>query len=164
MTNTISTKPATRGNARAARDINETGVSDASAARAIIETREQLTALPHLESSSAALIPLIAENLLTPYVNFARDAYKTADSVLKKTPKRHFEIADTVFNGLAHARGLSEARVLLMEKVTEELAEKVKGGPKVENVEGWREQGVCGEEVLREWLGEILDDLGGEGW
>ena len=159
-----SKKPATRGNTRAARDIKETGVSDAAAARAIIETKEQLSSLAHLESSASVLIPLIAEHLLSPYIAFAREAYKTADSVLKRTPKHHFEIADTVFNGLPHQRGLSEARVMLMDMVTESLAEKVKGAATAENIEAWREEKFLDEEMIKAWLGEILDDLGGEGW
>lgn len=159
-----SKKPTTRGNTRAVRDIQETGVSDVAAARAIIETKEKLTSLINLESTASALVPLIAEHLISPYNAFAREAYQTADKVIKKTPKKHFEIADTVYNGLPHQRGLSEARVMLMDTVTEVLAEKVKGGVTVENIEAWREEKFLGEEMIRTWLGEILDDMGGEGW
>jgi hypothetical protein len=156
----------TRGTASGTRAMKETGLSSPSTGRAIISTKDTLTTLARTDSTAENLIPLITSRLLDPFVSFAQNAYDTADKVLKKTPHKHFVIADTVFNGQPHVRGLSEARVLLMDRVVDELEGKLKGegGVSEEKIEGWRKEGCLGDEMVRKWLGEILDDMGGDGW
>ncbi|ETN44915.1 uncharacterized protein HMPREF1541_09790 [Cyphellophora europaea CBS 101466] len=154
----------TRAKSQAQLNVEETGVKDSAAAQIIVETKKQLVALAHLDPSACALMTAISQTILTPILQFASEAYKTADKVIKQTPKEHFIIADIVYNGTPHSRGLSEARVLLMDKIAEELVAKVAGGVTIEGVEKWTEEGFANKNQIEQWLGTIVNDIGGEGW
>jgi hypothetical protein len=149
-----------------ARARKDTGLRDPTAALAITNIKDSLIALAKLDSTAGALLPLLNKILVAPFVDFTKEAYITADTVLEETPQHHFEISGTVYNGAAHARGLSEARVMLMDRVAEELREKLEEGSGVsEKVVGvWKADGLLGADMLRKWLGEILNDMGGTGW